>query len=181
MALIRTAKLFDVGVVSVTFVVAFAITSGSLTWFSFSEILGMRIKLFNLLFFVSYIALCSATFTSCGLYLSHRLSNWRRHLREILLAVTFITGILFAVRYPFDFDFASDQFLAIFWLLTFAVLTPSRIIAKRLLHYARLRGRNLRSIVIVGEGLDALQLAARIEKETVLGYRVVRVIDAREV
>ena len=141
----------------------------------------MRIKLFNLLFFVGYIALCTATFSSCGFYLSHRLSNRRRQLREILLAVSFITGVLFVARYPLDFDFASDQFLAVFWLLTFTVLTPSRIIAKRLLHYARLRGRNLRSIVIVGEGPDAWKLAERIENETILGYRVVQVIDAKEV
>jgi hypothetical protein len=45
----------------------------------------------------------------------------------------------------------------------------------------RRRGRNLRSIVVVGEGLEAAALADRVEKEPALGYRVVRVIDAKEV
>ena len=44
----------------------------------------------------------------------------------------------------------------------------------------RLRGRNLRGLVIVGEGSEAAALADRIEKEPALGYRVIQVIDARE-
>ena len=120
------------------------------------------------------------TFTSCGLYVSHRLSHWPRRVREIFIAVTVITGVLFVSRSPFQFDFATNRFLVLFWLFSFIVLILVRFLGQQLLRTMRLRGRNLRSIVIVGEGSDAAALADRIEKEPALGYRVVRIIDARE-
>ena len=52
--------------------------------------------------------------------------------------------------------------------------------AQQFLYYARSRGRNLRSIVIVGEGREAVALAERIESDPAHGYRVLRIIDAKE-
>jgi FlaA1/EpsC-like NDP-sugar epimerase len=132
-----------------------------------------------LIFIAAYVATCSATFASCGFYISHRLSHWLRQIREILIAVTFITAVLFVLRWPFVFSFASNQFLIAFWFLTFTVLAVARVLGQKLLYYARSRGRNLRSILIVGEGADAKTLADRIEKESSLGYRVVGIIDAK--
>ena len=97
------------------------------------------------------------------------------------MAVTFITGLLLVLRSPLEFHFASNRFLIAFWLLNFGSLLGTRIIGQQLLYLMRLRGRNLRSIVIVGEGLDAAALAERVEKEPALGYRVVRIIDAKEI
>jgi FlaA1/EpsC-like NDP-sugar epimerase len=180
-ALLRAARLFDVAAVSLAFLAALAIASGSFTWLSFAEVLSMRIKLLNLILIAAYVAVCTATFASCGFYLSHRLSHWSRQLREIFTAVSLITAVLLVLRGPFDFSFATNQFLFAFWFLTFAVLVLARVVGQQLLHFVRSRGRNLRSIVIVGEGLEAIALADRIEKEPTLGYRVVRIIDAKEV
>jgi FlaA1/EpsC-like NDP-sugar epimerase len=69
--------------------------------------------------------------------------------------------------------------LFLFWLFTFTALLAVRVLGQHILHLTRMRGRNLRSIVIVGEGADAAALADRIEKEPALGYRVVQIIDAR--
>jgi FlaA1/EpsC-like NDP-sugar epimerase len=96
------------------------------------------------------------------------------------MAVTVITGILVVSRSSFRFDFATDRFLVLFWLFSFIVLIVVRFLGQHLLRNMRLRGRNLRSIVIVGEGSDAAALADRIEKEPGLGYRVVQIIDAGE-
>lgn len=177
-ALQRLARLFDIAVVSVAFLAALAMASGSFSWLRFAEILSLRVQLFNLIFIAAYLAFCSATFASCGFYLSHRLSHWARQVREILVAVTFITGVLFVLRWPFDFLFATNRFLFLFWFLTFAILALARVLGHKLLYYARSRGKNLRSIVIVGEGADAIAWANRIEKESSLGYRVVGIIDA---
>ena len=179
-AFLRTAKLFDLTLVALSFLAAVVIASGSYSLLSFADFLTMRIQIFNLLFLIAYVMGCAVTFTSCGFYVSHRLSHWPRRLREILIAVTVITGVLFASRGPFDFDFASNRFLGLFWLFNFAVLLVTRVFGQHLLHRLRLRGRNLRSLVIVGEGSDAADLADRIEKEPALGYRVIQIIDARE-
>jgi FlaA1/EpsC-like NDP-sugar epimerase len=177
-ALLRAARLFDLAAVSLTFLAAFAIASGSFTWPSFAEVLLLRIKIVNMVIFGGYLGLCSLIFSSCGFYLSHRMSPWGRRVRETLLATTLITGVLLVL--PLRMQFATESFFIAFWFLTFTVLILTRLIEQRLLYYARSHGKNLRNIVIVGEGLDAKALADRIEKESTLGYRVVRVINAEE-
>ena len=176
----RTAKLFDLTIVAASFLAALVISSRSFTVLTLAEFLSIRIQIFNLLFLVIYVMVSMATFTSCGLYVSHRLSNWARRVREILAAVTVITGALFIARSPFEFDFATNYFLFLFWLFSVLVLIAVRVFGQHLLRSMRLRGRNLRGLVIVGEGSEAAALADRIEKEPALGYRVVQVIDARE-
>jgi FlaA1/EpsC-like NDP-sugar epimerase len=178
-AMLRAAKLFDLVAVSLAFLAAFAVASGSFTWPSFAEVLVLRIKIVNMFIFVSYLTFCSVVFTLCGFYLSHRMSRWRRQVRETLLATTLITGVLLVL--PFRMEFATKYFFGTFGLLTFSVLMLARMVGQRLLYFARSRGRNLRNLVIVGDGIDARTLADRIEKETTLGYRVVQVINAKEV
>jgi FlaA1/EpsC-like NDP-sugar epimerase len=178
-ALLRVARLVDLAIVTLTFVAAFAIASGSFTWPSFTEVLLVRIKLVNIFIFAGYLAFCSLVFSLCGFYLSHRMSHWGRRVRETLLATTLITGVLLVL--PLRMEFATESFFIAFWLLTFIVLIVTRLSGQHLLYYVRSHGRNLRSIVIVGEGSEATALADRIEKEPTLGYRVVRIIDAREV
>ena len=94
MALQRAARVVDLTLVSITFLAAFAVSSGSFTWPSLAEVLVVRIKVVNFLLFGGYLALCSAIFSTCGFYLSHRLSGWSRRVREIFLATTLITGVL---------------------------------------------------------------------------------------
>jgi FlaA1/EpsC-like NDP-sugar epimerase len=77
-------------------------------------------------------------------------------------------------------EFATKYFYLVFWLITAAILISSRLLGQQLIHYLRSHGRNLRNLVIVGEGSDAAALADHIEKESTLGYRVVRVINAEE-
>jgi FlaA1/EpsC-like NDP-sugar epimerase len=177
----RSAKLLDLGIMSSSFFAALAIASGSYSVLSFAEVLAIRIQVFNLIFFVGFILVCAATFTNCGFYVSHRLSHWRRRAREIFLAVSFITGLLLVLRYPLDFQFANNRFLLVLWMLNFGFLLGTRMLGQQLLYLMRRNGRNLRSIVVVGEGADAAALAERVEKEPALGYRVVRIIDAKEI
>jgi FlaA1/EpsC-like NDP-sugar epimerase len=177
----RSAKLLDLCMMGASFLAALAIASGSYTVLSLTEVLAIRIQVFNLIFFVGFVMVCAATFASCGFYVSHRLSHWRRRSREICMAVSFITGFLLVLRSPLDFHFASNRFLTVFWLLNFVLLLGTRMLGQQLLYLVRLRGRNLRSIVVVGEGLEGAALAERVEKEPALGYRVVRVIDAKEI
>jgi FlaA1/EpsC-like NDP-sugar epimerase len=174
-------KVFDLAAVCATALAALTISSGSSTWLNLGYLLVIRIKVANLLLFVGYLVLCSAAFSVCGFYRSHRLSPWNRRLYEILLAVTLLTGILLVLRWPLHLMFATDEFLLWFWALTLCTLFLSREIVRLLLHLARLRGRNLRNVIIVGEGSNATALANRVGQEASLGYRVLRIIDAKEI
>jgi FlaA1/EpsC-like NDP-sugar epimerase len=172
----RLAKFFDLVIVSFTFLVVMATTTGDGTWTNVAHVFAMRIAVGNFVAFALYLGFCSLVFTGCGLYRSHRLSVVGRRAREILLAATLITAIILALRNPLDLSFAKNDFLLLFWLLVFASLTLSHEVALHLLQYARVRGRNLRHIVIVGERQEAAALAERIAKDATLGYRVVGVI-----
>ena len=174
----RVARLFDVTAVSLTFVAAAAVSSGYFTWPTLAEFLALRIKVENILIFVSYLVLCSAIFSTCGFYLSHRLSRWTRQACEIFVATALVTMVLSLL--PRQMLFATKEFLLIFWLMNFCILFLPRLVGYQVLYFARAHGRNLRNIVVVGEASDAAKLAERIEKQTILGYRVVRVINPEE-
>jgi FlaA1/EpsC-like NDP-sugar epimerase len=178
--LMKTARLIDLCLVSMVFFVAIALSSGSLTWPSLTQLLVIRIKLANLFLFVGYIVLCSAVFLACGFYRSHRLSRWQERLSEVFFAVTVITGVLWLLKWPLALDFATVPFLLLFWLLAFCTLIVVHEILLGLLHLARRRGRNLRNLIIIGEGAEARALASQIAQEASLGYRVLRIIDAGE-
>jgi FlaA1/EpsC-like NDP-sugar epimerase len=178
--LMRMARVLDLTGVCVSFVVSFAISSGSSTWPDLADVLVMRIKVVNLVLFAGYLVLCSAVFSACGVYRSHRLSHWRQRLYEIGLAVTLVTVAFLVLKQLFHISFAINEFLPLFWCFTLCALLLSHELALRLMRVARLRGRNLRNVVIVGEGPDVIALADRISQDTSFGYRILRIIDARE-
>jgi FlaA1/EpsC-like NDP-sugar epimerase len=179
--LMKTVRLIDLAAVCVIFVASLAISSASLTWPSLAEVLVMRIKLANLLLFGGYLALCAAVFLACGLYRAQRLSWWPRSLCGIFLAATLVAGAPWLLRRPLALEFATDAFLLLFWLLTLCALLLSHETARWLLHLARLHGSNLRNIVVVSDGTDAVALTNRLRQEVGLGYRVLRIINAGEV
>src|SRR5262245_42087353 len=178
-ALQRAAKLFDLAVVSLTLIAAVSVSSSHSTWPTLAEFLALRIKVGNILIFGGYLLICSAIFSSCRLYKSHRLSQWTRQAREIFLATSLITGVLYLL--PREMLFATKEFLLFFWVISFAVLSLARVVGYQLFYYARSHGKNLRNLVIVGESADAVALGNRIEQETSLGYRVLRIISTKEI
>jgi FlaA1/EpsC-like NDP-sugar epimerase len=180
-SLMTVSRLTDLGALCVSFLASFAVSSDSLTLPDLAHVLVMRIKLVNLVVFAGYLALCSAIFSACGFYRSHRLSDWKQRLSEVLLATTLITALFLALKQLFQIGFALHTFLPLFWLLTLGALSLSHETALRLLHLARLRGRNLRNVIIIGEGSAAAALADRVRQEASLGYHILRIIDVREI
>jgi FlaA1/EpsC-like NDP-sugar epimerase len=179
--LMRLSRLTDLGALCLSFVASFAISSDSLSWPDLAHVLVMRIKLVNLVLFAGYLALCAAIFSACGFYRSHRLSDWKQRLNEVLLATTLITALFLVLKQLFYIGFVLQTFLPLFWLLTLGALFLSHETALQLLHLARLRGRNLRNVIIIGEGSAAATLAEHVRQEANLGYRILRIIDVREI
>jgi len=159
---------------------ALAITTRSFELPSLAYLLVIRIKVTNLFLLFGYLALCSGVFTASNFYRSHRLSTFPRRVHEVLLASSLITLALLALRWPFKLDFASNQFLLIYWVVTLVVLGATREGAQRLLYFLRSHGRNVRNVVIVAEGADGEALAHYVEEAPGLGYRVVGTVDATQ-
>jgi FlaA1/EpsC-like NDP-sugar epimerase len=177
--LIMLIRVSDLVLVCGTFLASLAISSDSLSWPGLAEVLIIRIKVANLVLFIGYLVLCSAVFSANGLYRSHPLSHAQQRLSAIFLAVTIISGALLALKAIFRLEFATNNFLLWFWALNFCTLALAHETALWLVYFAHLRGRNLRNVIIVGEGPGATALADRVSQEASLGYRILRIIDAR--
>jgi FlaA1/EpsC-like NDP-sugar epimerase len=174
-------RTFDTLALGLAILIALAISSRTFEWPSFAYLLVIRIKIVNLLFLLGYLAFAQAVFTGCGFYRSHRFSSFGRRLTEVALAAWILTSSLFLLRWPLEISFATDEFLLMVAPILFLILAATREIGHWALYVARSRGKNLRNVVVVGEGREALALADRMQREAGLGYRVVRVIDVKEV
>jgi FlaA1/EpsC-like NDP-sugar epimerase len=162
------------------------LTSGGLSSEAFSlqnltEIFIIRVKVLNLVLFISYLALCYAIFLACGFYRPRHLSGWKQDLSKILLGVTLSTLVLLVLSCVINLEFATNKFFVVFWLLSVSAFMLSHEINRWLLHLARLYGRKLRHVIVIGEGDDAITLANHIRKEASLRYHIVQIIDAREI
>ena len=171
----RLGKLFDMGAVSGAFVGALLLSADSFAWSGLARILEFAIPLEHLLLFSSYAAGCLLVFHACGLYQSHRLSQVSQRAFEVLTAGTLITSLL--VLAPLSVTILSQSFLMTFWCLLCGLLFVVREIALQVLSFARLRGRNLRNVVIVGEQTLATNLAEELRQDLSLGYHVLHSID----
>ena len=179
--MINIKKAFDLKVVCFGFFFSLGLSSGPFNLPNLTEILIIRVKLFNLLLFIGYLALCHAIFLACGFYRPRHLSDRKQGLSEILLGVTLSTLVLLVLGCVINLEFATKKFFMVFWLLSLSAFMLSYEINRWLLHLVRLHGRHLRHVIIIGEGEDAITLANHIRKEANLGYHVVQIIDAREI
>ena len=177
--LLKAVRVFDLGLLGLTFLTTFALSSGSFTWPSLSHVLLVRISVANLLIVAAYLGVSALVFSGCGFYRSHRLASRRRTLREVLLAASILTGVVFISSVPLELSFATPEFLLSFWLLTFVAFVLFRGLIGWVSHIARARGRNLRNVIVVGEGSEAVDLAERLSKDVGRGYRILQIIDTK--
>ncbi len=71
----------------------------------------------------------------------------------------------------------TPKFIAIFWAASTVVTVASRLAVRSLLKALRLRGRNLRQLLIVGTNQRAVEYAKKIESRPELGYIIVGFVE----
>jgi exopolysaccharide biosynthesis polyprenyl glycosylphosphotransferase len=74
------------------------------------------------------------------------------------------------------FTSVSAKFLGAFPMLAFVCLGAERRLLRAVARHVRTVGRNLRDVVIIGDGGEALEAAAKLVQREALGYRVVEVV-----
>ncbi|MFQ5667101.1 MAG: sugar transferase [Candidatus Binatia bacterium] len=178
--LLALLKIADLSVVTGSFIVAVAASGGATGVSGWLEVLQMRIQFKNVLFVAVYLALWHVVLRCCDLYRSYRLSGISRELRDLGTAVAIATAPLVPLTPVFHFHYVTAPFLAAFAGLAFLGLSIERrvlrVVGARVRHY----GRNLRNVLIVGIGNDALDLTSKLARREDLGYSVVGIIDAGE-
>ena len=157
------------------------------------EALGslLRVKLILLLMVMLFA--WNATFTSRGLYNSRRLDSRLAESLDVLRASALGSLVVLVLAnavyqelakgneglalYLGEFEKAQWQFLSVFFIIASGATIVTRLVIRHLLEAARLRGRNLRAVLIVGTNHRALRFANAIKAKPQMGYYVAGFVD----
>lgn len=170
--LLNSLKLFDLFLMLASFAFSMLVVSSGLHFGSFQELLAMRIKLSNFAIFLAFMVAWHIIFSLFELYHSRRLSSVRREAMDVTKATTAGATVLLVGALVVHIRLVTPVFLIFFWAAATFSIIVSRFLMRLVLRRLRLRGRNLRNVVIVGTNDRALAYARRIESRPDLGYRV---------
>jgi len=115
-------------------------------------------------------------FRAAKLYQSRRLSG-TDELRDVFKAASIGTGLTATLALILNLSDFTLQAAASLWFFATLLSLVSRLALRQALKLIRLRGRNLRLVLIVGSGPRARELVRRLERHAGLGYRVIGCID----
>jgi exopolysaccharide biosynthesis polyprenyl glycosylphosphotransferase len=171
-------KVFNLGLM----VVAFGIGTVLEVWqqgggLTLSSFLSMRVKLVNFLTFTAILFVWHAIFSLCGQYQSQRLASRRAMLTDAAIATTIASIFLAVFVGVFRISMITPRFLLLFWICSSVLVAGARVLIRSCLEMARVRGRNLRYVLILGTNRRAIEFARRLEKTPELGYRVLGFVD----
>jgi exopolysaccharide biosynthesis polyprenyl glycosylphosphotransferase len=160
---------------------SFFLATGSLAlgsdWYSLRRVFEVRFTLSNLLLLMALMAAWHVIFVAFGLYRSRRLSSAAAETRDIIKATSLGSVAILGVDALIDIELVTSSFLAVFWALSTALTTLTRLTLRVILERFRIRGRNLRNILIVGTNSRALRFAELVEDKPTLGYHIKGFID----
>jgi FlaA1/EpsC-like NDP-sugar epimerase len=136
----------------------------------------MRIKIQNFVLFLVCLWRGITFFPFCPLCIQAPVQSFQRKL-DVLKATSLGTLLLYLATPLFDLSMISDVFLLVFWSASTFICVSSRIVLRRFLAWLRLRGRNLRYMLIVGTNERAIRFAKRSNPGPSLGTSVLGFVD----
>jgi exopolysaccharide biosynthesis polyprenyl glycosylphosphotransferase len=174
--LLNVLKLFDLLLMVFCFGVATLVVSQTVP-VSLIDFLSLRVKIGNFVVFFGLVVLWHLIFSLCGLYASRRLSGRWDEAVDIIKAASLGAVCMAAAAALLQLTLLRPIFLLVFWVATTATTLVSRSLLRVVLKWIRLRGRNLRFMLIVGTNARAVQFAKKIESNPALGYRLLGFVD----
>jgi exopolysaccharide biosynthesis polyprenyl glycosylphosphotransferase len=112
-----------------------------------------------------------------GLYYSKRLLSFAMVCLETVKALLICSVVgYFGLKY-FHWPYVSLQYALLFFLLSAGSMISFRAGIRLLLKFVRVRGRNLRQVLIIGTNPRAMKFASHITGNRTLGYQLVGFVD----
>ena len=175
--LLKLFKLFDVGLMVSSFVLASLPFVEASRAVSLSQFFSMRIKVGNFAIFSAMILCWHFCFNLFGLYQSRRLSSRWREAGDVVQATALGSLLVLAASALFHIRMVTLPFVGLFWLISALTTTASRLIMRAMLASVRRHGLNLRQVLIVGTNDRARAFCRSIESRNELGFRVIGFVD----
>jgi len=171
-------KVFNLGLMSLAFAVAGALlVRHQSEGVTLSALLALRVKLINLLIFAVMLLAWHAILSLCGMYQSQRLASRPSMVAHAIKATTLATLFSGLVAIACQIKLITPGFLLLFWITASLLVAGTRMLIRSGLEVVRVRGRNLRHILILGTNKRASDFPRRLDATPELGYRVLGFVD----
>jgi exopolysaccharide biosynthesis polyprenyl glycosylphosphotransferase len=176
--LLELFRIFDLGVAVFAFIAATIIAQRPGTIDTAQKIIDMRISVKNLMVLLLLSSAWYIILSAAGLYNSKRLSTFGREVKDIAKGAIFCVAATFIMNVLFPMNLANKYFLLLFGVALFGTLITSRIVLRFLLKQLRLRGANLRHVLIAGTNKQAIAFVEKITRMPELGLNFKGFIDS---
>jgi len=141
------------------------------------DFLSSRIKVGNALLGGLLLLSWYIAFEMQGLYRSHRLSTFADEFKEIARAVMVAAISLFLIAEVGDWNPVTLLTACCVAGIAMSLIGGTRLLVRLNLRRLRLRGHNIKKLLLIGNGPRAEWLAAHVAERTDLGYRLVGYVD----
>ncbi len=170
-------QLFDLFLMGISFLLGALAVSQEVEQISFDSFLSMRIKVQNFAIFLGILFIWNKVFMFFGLYNSRRFSTRRREIIDTLKATSAGTLIIFLAGVFLRFSLVTPIFLGVFYSSINVFTILSRLLGRFMLGQLRVRGRNLRHMLIIGTNPRSARFARKIDANPQLGYKIIGFVD----
>jgi exopolysaccharide biosynthesis polyprenyl glycosylphosphotransferase len=175
--LLNCLRFFDLGAIVASFGLAVLIKWGRTNVSESLQFLEIRASIYDFALFLLFLLGGRLAFSSVGLYHSRRFSTKGSEIADILKA-TALGSLALGLAGKTLGLFQSSLFIPmVFFAASSGLMISSRLILRAVLAKLRLRGRNLRFLLVVGTNERAIRFARNIEARPDLGYRIIGFVD----
>jgi exopolysaccharide biosynthesis polyprenyl glycosylphosphotransferase len=172
--LLQVFELFDLFVLA--FSLCLAVLGGQANA-RLSMLLTLRIQVHTILVVMGLLYGWHLFFMRVGLYESRRLASPADELKDLLKALAYATLLLVAAGVLFRLPAVTPLLCVRFLSISVPTLIASRLALRWWLKHVRIRGRNLRHLLIAGTNSRAQEFARTIDGRPELGYRLLGFVD----
>ena len=141
-------------------------------------LLQRSLSLGEFLLLALYLVYWHVALATAGLYGSYRLASASRELRDVACAAALASAPVPLLGTVLGYQRIGVAFAVTLWALSVMLLAMGRRLLRAVGASVRRAGRNLRDVVVAGEGRGAHHAARDLAARGDLGYRIVEVIDA---
>jgi exopolysaccharide biosynthesis polyprenyl glycosylphosphotransferase len=177
LVLVGALRAFDLLTMGASFLAAALAVAWPFEAVGLEDFLAMRVKLQNVLLLAALAYLWHQTLKLFGIYDSKRLVSRRREVADILGATAVAALAIHVCGWVFSMSVVSGVFVPVFFVCSAGALIATRLALRAGLDELRVRGVNLRHVLVVGTNRRAIAFARDLRERPELGYVVTSFVD----
>ncbi len=138
---------------------------------------SFKIKIINIILLGMIIVIWPGIFSTFGLYKFRTTVKISEDFVNIWKAVGIGAMLIAAMSFFFGRQNVTISVLVAFWIICSLTTFLSRFLIRKILFQVRKHGRNLRHVIVIGNGKRGQALASTLIKRKELGYKFVGFVD----